>query len=82
MAHTIRSQPHGTDLMGSNDGDNVITITLTEVADDDLTPNGIIVDQWFWLAAQMRPSPVFPTYMLVLRSRGRHGLFRRRTLAK
>jgi hypothetical protein len=33
--------------MGDNDGDNVITITLTDggLGDDDLTPNGVIVDQ-------------------------------------
>jgi hypothetical protein len=33
--------------MGDNDGDNVITITLTDggLGDDDLTANGVIVDQ-------------------------------------
>jgi hypothetical protein len=75
--------------MGSNDGDNVITITLTDGAagDDDLTPNGIIVDQggpgW---PPQMRPSPVFPNlYVGIAAALGAFVMgyvVRRRLLAK
>jgi len=44
-------------LMGDNDGDNVITITLVDggLGDDDLVANGVIVDQG---------GPGVPTYTL------------------
>ena len=50
--------------MGSNDGDNVITITLTDggVGDDDLTANGTIVDQGGPATPHPpEPAPAFPS---------------------
>ena len=55
--------------LGDNDGDNIITITLVDggLGDDDLTPNGTIVDQggpgWPWPSGGSggHSAPVFPS---------------------
>jgi len=55
--------------MGDNDGDNVITITLKdgELGDDDLTANGVIIDQGGPGQGPVGSAtgvPVFPTWYI------------------